>query len=446
MTRPEHVNDDQDRHAPPVGSLDTLEPPLLPPVDTRADHARSDDRRTGAIRLTDGSEAVIAKRGTGGARAGIRREAEVIGAVGGTELVQLVELRDRAEVTELVLRDVGGASLAARLADPKTTATTAMGLLATTCETVARLHARGWGHGRIDAHHVLVTARGRIRLCSLRSAAPLDVDPTIARADRAALLRLVDDWTHSTAQRPHRRLSVGGLRARLLARRTHRLQDDPDPQVLARILRRAARAGDVPLRRSWRALTMVAVAAIGLVVAGRAVAGLAGTGTGTGSTASSASSSPSARSDTATPATDAPDPTEASVPNDDPGATTPNAIPDCPPGSTDLPDVDGDRCGDDVRIEDDVVVVADRRYRVGRPGDVVAVGDWDCDGTATAAVLQPSTGTVHVFSTWATDGVDASASELGDVDGAVDFAASTDCGPPQVVTASGAVVDVGGTP
>lgn len=41
------------------------------------------------------------------------------------------------------------------------------------------------------------------------------------------------------------------------------------------------------------------------------------------------------------------------------------------------------------------------RFEVGRPGDEVAIGDWDCDGTATPAVLRPGTGEVFVFSGWA---------------------------------------------
>jgi hypothetical protein len=41
------------------------------------------------------------------------------------------------------------------------------------------------------------------------------------------------------------------------------------------------------------------------------------------------------------------------------------------------------------------------RYEVGRPGDEVASGDWDCDGTPTVALVRPSTGEVFVFEGWA---------------------------------------------
>ena len=41
-----------------------------------------------------------------------------------------------------------------------------------------------------------------------------------------------------------------------------------------------------------------------------------------------------------------------------------------------------------------------RRYRVGREGDIVVIGDWDCDGDKTPAVLRPATGEIAVFDHW----------------------------------------------
>jgi hypothetical protein len=40
------------------------------------------------------------------------------------------------------------------------------------------------------------------------------------------------------------------------------------------------------------------------------------------------------------------------------------------------------------------------RWRVGEPGDLVAVGDWDCDGTSTPAVLRPSEARLFLFAGW----------------------------------------------
>jgi hypothetical protein len=58
----------------------------------------------------------------------------------------------------------------------------------------------------------------------------------------------------------------------------------------------------------------------------------------------------------------------------------------------------------DVEIDHGVVQMAGERWRVGEPDDLVAVGDWDCDGVATPAAYRPGTGDVFVFSDWATDG------------------------------------------
>lgn len=56
-----------------------------------------------------------------------------------------------------------------------------------------------------------------------------------------------------------------------------------------------------------------------------------------------------------------------------------------------------------VEVDGNEVRAAGRRWVVGAPGDLVTVGDWDCDGTATPAVLRPSSGRLHVFDTWAPD-------------------------------------------
>lgn len=57
-----------------------------------------------------------------------------------------------------------------------------------------------------------------------------------------------------------------------------------------------------------------------------------------------------------------------------------------------------------VTIDGTTVVVGERRYEVGEPGDLVVAGDWDCDGEATPAVLRPSTGEVFAFASWAVAG------------------------------------------
>ena len=50
------------------------------------------------------------------------------------------------------------------------------------------------------------------------------------------------------------------------------------------------------------------------------------------------------------------------------------------------------------------MAAADERYSLGDEDDLVTVGDWDCDGIATPALVDAVTGDVFFFSTWAVDG------------------------------------------
>ncbi len=44
-------------------------------------------------------------------------------------------------------------------------------------------------------------------------------------------------------------------------------------------------------------------------------------------------------------------------------------------------------------------------FEVGRTDDIVRVGDWDCNGTPSPALLRPASGEVFVFDGWVDDGV-----------------------------------------
>jgi hypothetical protein len=70
-------------------------------------------------------------------------------------------------------------------------------------------------------------------------------------------------------------------------------------------------------------------------------------------------------------------------------------------------DVDGDGCADVVFVRNGVVsipagVLAARAvtFEVGAPGDVVVLGDWDCDGSDTPGVYRPATGAIALFTRW----------------------------------------------
>jgi len=64
-------------------------------------------------------------------------------------------------------------------------------------------------------------------------------------------------------------------------------------------------------------------------------------------------------------------------------------------------DVDGDGCVDEVAVEGNLVRVGEKWYSAGSAGDVVVVGDWNCDRVATVALLRPRSGEIFVFESWA---------------------------------------------
>ncbi|MBI2708688.1 MAG: protein kinase [Actinobacteria bacterium] len=92
-------------------------------------------------------------------------------------------------------------------------------------------------------------------------------------------------------------------------------------------------------------------------------------------------------------------------------------------GGAAVADVDGDGCAEPYVIRGERIDVNGLEYRVGRPGDVVQVADWDCNGTATPAVVRPSTGEVFVFARWATRAVALTVPAIAVVAGARGFAA-----------------------
>jgi hypothetical protein len=104
---------------------------------------------------------------------------------------------------------------------------------------------------------------------------------------------------------------------------------------------------------------------------------------------------------------DAPRP-EPSVPDDD-----------CPDAAGPAADIDGDGCPEVLAVEGDTVDAGVARWSLGEPGDLVTVGDWDCDGEASAALLRPSSGDVFVFSAWADQGEPVTVSSTRRVDGGV---------------------------
>lgn len=91
------------------------------------------------------------------------------------------------------------------------------------------------------------------------------------------------------------------------------------------------------------------------------------------------------------------------------------------------------------------IEVGGRRYRVGRPGDAVVVGDFDCDGQPAPAVLRPATGQLWTFDGWADGDQPVTGTAVATVPGAIGLRVATGdrCDQLEVVDAAGRAATVG---
>ena len=338
-----------------------------------------------------GDRALVVKRG-GAAEAGrLRAEGERLRRASHPGVVELVRSGPDGEGWELRMVH-GGRPLEA--ADDLTTAQAAA-LVAGVASTVADLHDLGLVHGRIDPSHVLRGEHGRAILCGFgdgsNPSSPADDvaalgallgdlvgseaegEPIPERRwrrrrawagwDRRALLLLADQ---ATAEPPTRRPSARRLAAAVAATvptpvasaRLHGAADAESPRAPT-ATGAAPAAQDVDPMASLRAGALVGAGdrtvRRPVLVAGVVGAVLVAIGVGQ---------------------LDGPPPEEPS-----PRASAAGPVPE---------EVAAPLPGGEL-------TVAGVRYRVGRPGDVVLVDDWDCDGTPTPALLRPSTGEVFVF-------------------------------------------------
>lgn len=319
----------------------------------------------------------------------------------------VVELRALEEVegrVELVTAWVGTRSLADRVPLPPSEAA---GLLAATAEIVADLHGLGIVHGGLDPTQVLLDQGGRPVLCGFGAdGVPSDdvadlgrmlqvalgagdeVDPIperrfgrgarVAAFTRRALLNLADQATADDPTcRPSARSFARALTAAAPAATLPALVAAGDEQPASRP--QPADAGDDPFaalrasrvepdvgRRRWAPWLVGAAVAVFV-----AVALLGGSG-GDGHSEASAN---------------APSVTAAGP------ATTPGAA-----AATSTVVASG--TGPPVVERDGA------HYAVGEAGDQVEVGDWDCSGRPTVALLRPRTGEIFVFTAWAEPGRD----------------------------------------
>ena len=136
----------------------------------------------------------------------IEREAEVLRALAGGPVVELVDCRCIGGQVELLTLDAGSSTLADAAHLPTRTVLRAA---AASCRSVVALHRAGWGHGALEPDHFVVGGRGRTTVCSLGRAQRLVAAPELVTVDRtatfAALLLVADQLETGSTDRVRRR-------------------------------------------------------------------------------------------------------------------------------------------------------------------------------------------------------------------------------------------------
>jgi hypothetical protein len=378
----------------------------------------AEDELAGADLVLDDGTPVIVKRGIGPRAAALRAEGERLQRAAHPGVVSVVRSDGDDARWELHLAHAGRPVSLLRPASAEQVAQ----VVAATAAIVADLHAQGIVHGRLAPAHVLVGPEGRVRLCGFGSRArgePADdvaalgallvellgdreeLEPLPERrwhrrrawsgVTRRSLLTIADQATAEPASRrpTARRLAasiaaaVPSVRPVAAVTEGHHRSAIEDAGGIGPVVRPRPRVGTRHRRSAARSLVG---ALTGLVVVGIAILRL-------GSTVDPGRPpAPCVRLVAAPPSGQAP-------------------------------------CATSVAVEGNQVQVGTSRFEVGRPGDVVTLGDWDCDGGATPAVLRPTTGEVFVFPAWAGD-ADVRVPARARVAGAVRLLAAVDPGHP----------------
>lgn len=390
------------------------------------------------LSMTEDGRLAVTKQAPAGAGAErLRREAAILRRAAGPGVVELLSLADLDGGAVLQTAFVGGGTLAEQVAPsdqvPAPEATSADAIrgakvAATLAASLADLHGRGIAHQRVTAEHVLVTDIDQVRLCGFADATmtpePGPCDPDAAAADVMAVASLVVAIS-AAATGP----GAGALRAvadrvlladpsarpsmRTLAQALGALTDEEVAPVTPTAQGRKllpARPSPTSRRRrpgGGRAAMVLGAVAVLVLVTVVAVTTMARPGPPPPVAAPSpipqslalnqSTTTTAHRSTTSVP------PVRVWPPEREPVAE--GAGDDCPPTASPAlaatVDTNGDGCPEMVEVAQGVVSVSGQRWRVAPPDDLVAVGDWDCDGVSTPAVVQPATGAVWTFPRWA---------------------------------------------
>jgi hypothetical protein len=390
---------------------------------------------------TEGGVALVVRRAEGPAVAVLRATGERLQHAAHPGVVQLVRSEGDDHSWELQLAHAGRRLDGIGPLDVLTAAR----LLAGVVSILADLHDLGIVHGRLDASHVLIGPHGQPVLCGFGPDAggrePADdvaavgtllvdlvggvdeLEPIPERRwrrqrgwtgwQRRSLLLIADQ---ACAEPPTRRPTARRLAA-AIAEAVPAADHHPAPVGVDgnRHTRTGARDGtdasmDVEPRPDNRRGGLLPLGLVALV----AVVGIRVLRVDPAPTVQRAGGPAAVESDLGQRADRL---TEATAPNTSTTTSTTSTT-----GTTLT------RRNEQAQVTGNVVTMGAQRFEVGIPGDRVVLGDWDCDGVATPAVLRPDTGSVFAFTRWA-DTEPLTAVALQVVPGAVDVqAVATDEG------------------
>ncbi|MBW3547182.1 MAG: hypothetical protein KY452_03465 [Actinobacteria bacterium] len=353
----------------------------------------------------------------GGGADRLRREAQILRQASHPGVVELVDIDELdGGAVALTTAFVAGGTLrdsAGRL-EPVAVARVVAGL----ATTLADLHGRGIVHGRLSADHVLLgSASGAPVLCGLAEARTVDGHAAAeldATDDTEALATLVGTLTSpgsgpltDALRQAVERWHAGAGPTRPTLRSLAVTLDGLVPGEAPVAEPGTTTGRSLPPRRSparrrrpgVRSAGVVGAAAVAVGLVAAVAVATAGGGPPSRATVDAAvpAAVPHGSTSTSSPAT------MSTVP---PPPTTEAPVrvfppPECPPADPPAADVDGDGCPDPLEVGDGVVAAPGARWQVGAPDDLVVIGDWDCDGLATPAVVRPSSGQVWTFPRWA---------------------------------------------
>lgn len=351
----------------------------------------------------DGHLAVTKRAAAGPEGEHLLREAEILRRAAHPGVVELLgELAGDDSVT-IHTAFVGGGTLAEHLG----TLDVEQGarVVATLAATLADLHERGIAHRRVTPDHVLVTDAEHVRLCGFAEAvltsdaAPCGADVAAIDVEAVAILvremaeRSSVDATslHAVASRvlgvdPTARPSMRTL-AQALASVAGGTGDAGTAVAQGRLLlpTRHSPPGHLPRLRTRTGVTALAVTAV-VVVSVTAVLAATVTSSDRPSPPVAAAAPPPPSLD---PSPTTTTPARSPVPN---SAGHQRGVRVWPPDPHSEPEV--------VEVAAGVVSSSGRRWRVASADDLVAVGDWDCDGLATPAIVRYATGRIWVYDKW----------------------------------------------